>query len=93
MNISTDIDDKLINQASELTGLSDNRNLLEYALRLLIKAKEDDNVLQATSVLDKSPFYKQLQRYRADINLQQFTDIDIVFSHVRDTSIGRNVEL
>ena len=37
MNIQTIIDDNLISQASLLTGVSDSRNLLEYALRLLIQ--------------------------------------------------------
>lgn len=39
MHIHTVIDDQLLHQAAQITGLSDQRTLLEEALRLLIKTR------------------------------------------------------
>lgn len=39
MHIHTVIDDQLLQKASQLTGLADQRTLLEEALRLLIKIR------------------------------------------------------
>lgn len=39
MHIHTVIDDQLLHQATQITGLADQRSLLEEALRLLIKIR------------------------------------------------------
>lgn len=39
MHIHTVIDDQLLHQAAQITGLADQRTLLEEALRLLIKIR------------------------------------------------------
>jgi Arc/MetJ family transcription regulator len=93
MHICTVIDDNLMNQAARLTGVSDNRSLLEYALRLLIQTKIPDNTASANTDSDQAGFWAQLQRYRGSVNLQQFTDVDDIFRNIRDASCGREVEL
>ncbi len=93
MNIQTIIDDNLIAQASRLTGVSDSRNLLEYALRLLIKIKMADRTIPANNASSDNGFCNELQRYRESVDLHQFADADEIFNNVRDKSGGRDIEL
>lgn len=93
MQIRTVIDDNLMHQAARLTGVSDNRSLLEYALRLLIQVTKQSDTVSVNTDSDQAGFWAQLQRYRGSVNLQQFADVDDIFSNIRDTSCGREVEL
>ena len=93
MNIQTIIDDNLISQASLLTGVSDSRNLLEYALRLLIQVKMADRTIPANNAYSDNGFFKELQRFRESVDLHQFADADDIFNNVRDTSGGREIKL
>ncbi|MEI6639651.1 MAG: hypothetical protein WCL46_08030 [Chlorobium sp.] len=93
MNIQTNIDDNLMSQASLLTGVSDSRNLLEYALRLLIQVKMADRTIPANNASSDNGFCKELQRYRESVDLHQFADADDIFNNVRDTSRGKEIEL
>ncbi|MBV5304851.1 MAG: hypothetical protein JZU70_11745 [Chlorobium sp.] len=93
MNIQTIIDDNLISQASLLTGVSDSRNLLEYALRLLIQVKMADRTIPANNAYSDNGFFKELQRFRESVDLHQFTDADDIFNNIRDTSGGRDIQL
>lgn len=91
MYIHTTIDDTLINQATRLTGLKDSQLLLEYALRRLIQQSTQQDQYQPAP--ENNIFWAQLQQYRASVDLTQWIDIDNIFLQVRDTSMGRDVNL
>jgi|APLak6261659701_1056019.scaffolds.fasta_scaffold42391_2 hypothetical protein len=70
MHIHTVIDDQLLQHAAQITGLSDQRTLLEEALRLLIKirstnatAVEPDMITQLMNkpllAADPTPFTRE----------------------------------
>lgn len=91
MNIHTVIDDQLFHQAVYMTGMADNRMLLEYALRSLLQVQETRNLEKTTQ--SKFDFWERLQHFRGSVNLSELGDIDEIFSNVRDKDSGRTIVL
>lgn len=90
MQIHTEINDHLFNQAVLLTGVADQRLLLESALRLLI---QPNTLANNNAKHPESHFAEKLQCFRAVADLSDFADIDCLFANVRDDSPGREVAL
>jgi hypothetical protein len=90
MQIQTVIDDKLFVRASRVAGVADARLLLEYALRLLIQTKTDNE--EKTQQEDAAGgFAAGLLRFRKTADLNHFINIDELTSGLRDKSPGRDV--
>ncbi len=85
MYIQITLDDQLLQQAVNLTGLADKQALLEESLRVLIQ--------NHTKAAQPTHFWDALQHFRATTDLTELGDIDEIFADVRDKDLGRRVEL
>ncbi|MDM8545297.1 type II toxin-antitoxin system VapB family antitoxin [Candidatus Venteria ishoeyi] len=93
MNIHTVIDDQLFQQAVHITGMTDKRILLEYALRSLLQVQQSQATSKADSTASEIDFWEHLQHFRSTVDLSELGDIDEIFANVRDKDVGRTVEL
>lgn len=86
MQIQTNLNEHLYQQASILTGLTDQQLLLEEALRLLIQTKKQQSTPQTAA--------ETLQRFMTSENDDALDDAEIeAFSQGRKSDSGRTIAL